>query len=133
MRKLGAIVLVASALAISSTVASPNGAGSLATVFDPADDEESWGGHRNERSTPRESVLPKTPAIARSKLLNNDADAVRIAKASLLRLGYRVGRLDGRVTARFKAALFRYQRNRGLPSSARLDAATRRSLNIGRP
>jgi len=84
--------------------------------------------HRNERSTPRNSVLPTSPAIAPYKTRTENPAAVEHAKAILLRLGYHVGRLDNRVTAKFKAALFRYQRARGLPSSGILDAATLRSL-----
>ena len=87
-------------------------------------------GHRNERSTPRASVLPGSPAIAPGREHAEDRISVSLAKAVLLRLGYPVGRLDDRITAKFKAALFRYQRAHGIPSSGTLDEPTLRSLGI---
>ncbi len=86
--------------------------------------------HRNERSTPRASVLPASPAIAPRHEDSEDRISVGLAKAVLLRLGYPVGRLDDRITAKFKAALFRYQRAHGIPSSGTLDDATLRSLGF---
>ena len=87
-------------------------------------------GHRNERSTPRASVLPASPAIAPGREHSEELLSVGLAKAVLLRLGYPVGRLDDRITAKFKAALFRYQRAHGIPSSGTLDDTTLRSLGI---
>lgn len=86
--------------------------------------------HRNERSTPPVSVLPASPAIAHDRDYSAERPSVGLAKAVLLRLGYPVGRLDDRTTAKFKAALFRYQRAHGIPSSGTLDEATLRSLGI---
>lgn len=86
--------------------------------------------HRNERSTPRVSVLPASPAIAHGREHSRERLSVGLAKAVLLRLGYPVGRLDDRTTAKFKAALFQYQRTHGIPSSGTLDEATLRSLGI---
>jgi len=86
--------------------------------------------HRNERSTPPASILPASPAIAHDREQTGDRLSIGLAKAVLLRLGYPVGRLDHRTTARFKAALFRYQRAHGIPSSGTLDEATLRSLGI---
>ena len=86
--------------------------------------------HRNERSTPRASILPASPAIAHDRQHPGDHLSVGLAKAVLLRLGYPVGRLDDRTTAKFKVALFRYQRAHGIPSSGTLDEATLRSLGI---
>ena len=101
------------------------------SVFAPSSEMEAVApSHRNERSTPRDSVLPVSPAIAPDHGRRHDAVSVQLAKAILLKLGYHVGRLDGRVTARFKAALFRYQRAHGLPSSGNLDEITLQSLRI---
>ena len=102
-----------------------------ASLFAPSPEEESpTAGYRNERSTPRDSVLPVSPAIAPDHGERHDAVPVQLAKAILHRLGYHVGRLDDRFTAKFKAALFRYQRAHGLPSSGNLDELTLQSLRI---
>ena len=90
-------------------------------------------GHRNERSTPRDAVLPRFPVGSRHGPSTPSADAVRLAKAMLMQRGHYVGRLDGRVTAKFKAALFRHQRANGLLTTGSLDPSTRRSLGIERP
>ena len=87
-------------------------------------------GHRNERSTPRASVLPASPAIARDRDHSDKHLPVSVAKAVLFQLGYPVGRLDDRITAKFKAALFQYQQTHGLMPSGNLDHATLRSLGI---
>lgn len=98
----------------------------------PASSEDSatTPSHRNERSTPRVSVLPASPAIAHERERSEERTLVAPAKAVLLRLGYQVGRLDDRTTAKFKAALFRYQHAHGILSSGTLDEATLRSLGI---
>ena len=101
------------------------------SVFTPSSVKETIDvDHRNERSTPRDSVLPTSPAIAPDHGEHHSAVSVQLAKAILLRLGYQVGRLDDRVTARFKAALFRYQRAHGLSTSGNLDELTLQSLGI---
>ena len=93
-------------------------------------DASSPASHRNERSTPRTSVLPASPATAPYDARRQEPVSVELAKAILLRLGYKVGQLNNRVTAKFKAALFHYQRTNGLPSSGILDQTTCRSLGI---
>ena len=102
------------------------------TSFAPVSPEETATtlSHRNERSTPRVSILPASPAIALRHEHSEDRIPVGLAKAVLLRLGYPVGRLDDRITAKFKAALFRYQRAHLIPSSGTLDDVTLRSLGI---
>ena len=89
------------------------------------------GNSRNENSTPRAGILPVSPAIATSNR-NPDSETTLIlrAKAYLLRLGYDVGRLDGRITARYKAALFQYQRAHGLHASGELDNVTLSELGV---
>ena len=94
------------------------------------DDSDTILSHRNQRSTPPTSVLPASPAIAHDREHSGDRLSVGLAKAILLRLGYPVGRLDDRTTAKFKVALYRYQRAHGIPSSGTLDEATLRSLGI---
>ncbi len=88
---------------------------------------------RNEDSTPRNAVLPVSPAIARSSqepVSSKETAVVLRAKAFLLRLGYDVGRLDGRITAKYKAAIFRYQRAHGIPASGELDDGTLGKLGV---
>lgn len=88
---------------------------------------------RNEDSTPRNAVLPVSPAIARSSqepVSSKEAAVVLRTKAFLLRLGYDVGRLDGRITAKYKAAIFRYQQAHGIPASGELDDVTLGKLGI---
>ena len=88
---------------------------------------------RNEDSTPRNAVLPVSPAIARSSqepVSSKETAVVLRTKAFLLQLGYDVGRLDGRITAKYKAAIFRYQQAHGIPASGELDDVTLGKLGI---
>ena len=101
------------------------------SVFTPSSVKETVAfADRNEQSTPRDSVLPVSPAIAPGRRKHHNTISVKLAKSILLRLGYQVGRLDDRITAKFKTALFRYQRAHGLPSSGYLDKLTLQSLRI---
>lgn len=82
---------------------------------------------RNEESTPRSTILPSSPAISpriHSAAVTEREEVVLIAKAVLLRLGYSVGRLDGNITAKLKAAVFRFQEARNLPATGELDVDT---------
>lgn len=88
---------------------------------------------RNEDSTPRDSILPVSPAIAGSNqepASSKETAVILRTKAFLLRLGYEVGRLNGRITAKYKAAIFRYQQAHGIPASGELDDATLGNLGI---
>ena len=88
---------------------------------------------RNEDSTPRNAVLPVSPAIARSSqepASGKETALILRTKAFLLHLGYDVGRLDGRITAKYKAAIFRYQQAHGIPASGELDDVTLGKLGI---
>jgi peptidoglycan hydrolase-like protein with peptidoglycan-binding domain len=88
---------------------------------------------RNENSTPRNSILPASPAIAQPitgfATPTNDW-LIAQTKAVLLQLGYEPGSLDGRITARFKAALFSFQRAHDLSATGEPDAATLRELGV---
>lgn len=89
---------------------------------------------RNERSTPRTSVLPSSPAIADltiSLLSKPTKQEILLARAILMRQGYDVGNLTGELDAKMRAALFRFQHAKGLPTSAELDAPTRAVLGFG--
>ena len=85
--------------------------------------EGQFSGTRNERSTPRESVLPASPAIA--TILGVDSSAeITLGKALLLRLGYDVGRFDGVVSAKLVAAIYHFQQDNGLKPTGQLDQST---------
>ena len=117
------VILVASQFAASAK--------GLTTNATPSEEREAAvANHRNERSTPRNSVLPVSPATAPNQAGNHNAATIQLAKAVLLSLGYQVGRLDDRVTAKFKAALFQYQSAHHLLASGNLDDITLVSLGI---
>lgn len=119
------------AMVIATAVQLPARADATSSVAPPSpDDFATTPADRNERSTPRVSVLPASPAIAHGREHSGERISLGLAKAVLLRLGYPVGRLDNRTTAKFKAALFRYQRAHGIPSSGTLNEATLQSLGI---
>lgn len=84
---------------------------------------------RNTDSTPPESILPSSPAIA-GQYNGTDIAAVLRAKAVLTKLGYDVGRLDEVRSAKLKAAIYRFQRSRALETNGDLDAPTLKLLGI---
>ena len=111
--------------ALPMLIVSPEpGAGNALAVSEVA------AGARNERSTPRNSILPFSPAIAPRGPDQGPLAPVAVAKAILVQLGYDAGRLDARITARFKAAVFQFQRARGLASSGNLDSETLEALGL---
>ena len=128
MRILAPISPLAVALSILSLPASAKALPSVTFEIDGRSEEAT--GHRNERSTPRNSILPFSPAIAPRDSTHWRQVSIPLVKAMLLRLGYDVGRLDGRITARFKAAVFQFQRARGLTVSGTLDSATLQTLGV---
>ena len=128
MRILAPICSLAVALSILSLPASAEAVLSVAFEIDGRSGEATE--HRNERSTPRNSILPSSPAIAPRDSAHWPQVSIPLVKAMLLRLGYDVGRLDGRITARFKAAVFQFQRARGLTVSGTLDSATLQTLGV---
>ena len=86
---------------------------------------------RNTDSTPPESILPSSPAIAVEQN-SGDVSAVLRAKAVLTRLGYDVGRFDEVKSAKLKAAVYRFQKAHGLETSGDLDGPTLTLLGIER-
>lgn len=86
---------------------------------------------RNENSTPRTSILPISPAILdfhSSTDAGEDGEAILRSKALLMRLGYEIGRVDKRITAKFKAAIFKYQQGHNIPPTGILNKATLQKL-----
>ena len=130
-RRILRCVLLIATMAIATAVQLPARA-DVPSSLAPASPQDSNAalGNRNERSTPPVSVLPASPAIAHGHEHSGEPLSVGLAKAVLLRLGYPVGRLDDRTTAKFRAALFRYQRAHAIPPSGTLDEATLSSLGI---
>jgi hypothetical protein len=87
---------------------------------------------RNVQSTPPNSILPFSPAIAPSgQNMGQASKTVLQSKAILMRSGYDVGQLNDRTTARFKAAIFQYQKAHRLPTTGNLDARTVAALQEG--
>ncbi len=56
---------------------------------------------------------------------------VKDAQRALKKAGYDVGRADGRVGPRTKAAIEKYQQDNGITASGKLDADTLSKLNVG--
>jgi len=86
---------------------------------------------RNENSTPRISILPVSPAVASNKVRTSDsidAETVLRLKAILMHLGYDVGQPNSGITAKFKAAVYKYQKGNHLPATGKLDPATLHAL-----
>ena len=86
---------------------------------------------RNERSTPREFVLPATPAVTKiveeRRERSTDVVSVRCLVA-LTRLERPVYFSEPANSAANRAAVFEFQRDSGLPKHGKLDSATRESL-----
>lgn len=92
-------------------------------------------GSRNESSTPYNSVLPSTPAIAKKlKVLPGNSGKfhtlVTRAQLALIARGYEAGEVNGEVHARTVAALYRYQSDAGLVPSGKVTPETLSSLGI---
>ncbi len=92
-------------------------------------------GTRNEASTPPNSVLPSSPAIARKlKILPGNSpkfrEVVLRTQIALLAQGYQVGEVNGELHARTVAALYRYQETMGEVPSGRLTDTSLSLLGI---
>jgi len=90
---------------------------------------------RNESSTPYNSVLPSTPAIAKKlKVLPGNSEHFRTlvtrTQLALIARGYEAGEVNGEVHARTVAALYRYQTDTGFVPSGKITSETLSSLGI---
>jgi His-Xaa-Ser repeat protein HxsA len=90
---------------------------------------------RNERSTPPNSVLPSTPAIAgKLKVLPGNSakfqELVTQLQVALQVRGYEAGEIDGTLHARTVAALYHYQKDSGMIPSGKVTPHTLSSLGI---
>lgn len=92
-------------------------------------------GTRNERSTPRSSILPKSfGTLKKVKFLpGNSAKFKNIVlrlQLALYGLGYDVGSVNGDMHANTVAALYKYQKEKGMVPSGRITHDVLSSLSI---
>lgn len=90
---------------------------------------------RNLASTPANSVLPSSPAIANKlKVLPGNSEKFRMlvthVQVALQARGYDAGSVNGEVHARTVAALYRYQQDSGFMPTGKLTNETLSSLGI---
>ena len=94
---------------------------------------------RNENSTPRQTVLPSSPAIAEfgsrklKKLPGHSQlfkDAVQKVQVALMVKGYEVGEINGEMHSRTIAAIYEYQQDINFIPSGKLTSDTLASLGI---
>ena len=90
---------------------------------------------RNEMSTPPNSVLPSSPAIAKKlKILPGNStkfrELVMRMQIALLARGYQVGEVNGELHARTVAALYQYQEDAGQIPSGKVTSEVLSSLGI---
>ncbi len=105
----------------------PDGPGSITPV--------SYQGGRNEMSSPRSSILPSSPAIAKKvKILPGNSgkfkEIVTRVQLALLSRGFDVGAVNGDVHARTMAAVYDYQNQHGITPSGKLTNETLGSLGL---
>lgn len=84
---------------------------------------------RNEQSTPRNFILPATPAVAEEqerKLQNPDKDFYSDwCLLKLHDLGYEIDEFSSSFNAKYVEALIEFQKNNSLPISGKADSKTR--------
>ncbi len=90
---------------------------------------------RNETSTPPNSILPSSPAVARKLTIlpgnsQKFRDLVLRTQIALHSKGYQVGDVNGQLHARTVAALYQYQEDAGEVPSGRLTTASLSLLGI---
>jgi hypothetical protein len=99
-------------------------------IWDERISEE--GAERNERSTPRAFILPATPAVAeeQERQARDLRDGVHTFRClqTLRTLGYDADDAPPALRARNLEAILRFQRDRGMKATGRLDRDTVTSL-----
>ncbi len=90
---------------------------------------------RNVSSTPPNSVLPSSPAIARKLIVlpgnsKKFRDIVMRVQIALISRGYEVGAVDGSLHARTVAAIYRYQGDAGMVPSGKVTTETLSFLGV---
>ena len=90
---------------------------------------------RNVSSTPPNSILPSSPAIARKLVVlpgnsKKFRDIVLRVQIALVSQGYEVGAGDGSLHARTVAAIYRYQSDVGMVPSGKVTTETLSFLGV---
>ncbi|WP_281023669.1 peptidoglycan-binding protein [Minwuia sp. IMCC3009] len=90
---------------------------------------------RNEASTPRSSVLPRSLSTAKKpKVLKGNtakfAQIVTLAQLALQSRGYEPGAVGGDLNSRTIAAIYKFQRDSGLVPTGKLDNGTLNTLGV---
>jgi His-Xaa-Ser repeat protein HxsA len=90
---------------------------------------------RNVSSTPPNSVLPSSPAIARKLIVlpgnsKKFRDIIMRVQIALISRGYEVGAVDGSLHARTVAAIYRYQGDAGMVPSGKVTTETLSFLGV---
>ena len=90
---------------------------------------------RNENSTPRNTVLPSSPAIAKKlKVLPGNSskfrEVITAAQVALVARGYEAGPINGNLQAKTMAAVFKFQRDSGLLPDGKLTPEVLTALNV---
>lgn len=90
---------------------------------------------RNDQSTPSTSILPSSPAITQKlKVLPGNSmkfqATVQQMKLALIARGYEINRVDGELDARTRAAVYKFQVARGMPSNGKVTPGVLAALNI---
>jgi hypothetical protein len=87
---------------------------------------------RNESSTPPNSVLPSSPAIAEEISESEKARrSIVRAQMALYKRGYPIDQFDGELRASTIVAIFHFQADQGLTPNGRLTTEVLSALGIG--
>lgn len=97
-------------------------------VFSPIRNDDS---QRNERSTPREFLLPATPAVAaiqEERRKQKNRSEIVVCLSILDKKGYDVFDLENEMAANSKASIYKYQTSNKLKTDGMLNKETKKSL-----
>ena len=97
-------------------------------VFSPIRNDDS---DRNERSTPREFLLPATPAVAEiqeQRRKEKNKSEIVVCLSILDKKGYDVYNLEDDVAANSKASIYKYQIANKIKADGMLNEETKKSL-----
>ena len=105
-----------------------------ASIHQPKESTTFVDSERNERSTPRNSILPATPAVAFEQEMRTPKNSISKQQIStcatrLIDLGYDVGDEAVAFNAKLSEAIYEYQETQSLNKTGKLDPTTIRSLS----
>jgi hypothetical protein len=81
------------------------------------------------RATPDAAPPPAAPLVADPPMAPASVDEIRLVQETLADQHLYHGPFDGLLTAELRASVLQYQRRKGLPETAQLDAETLRRLD----